>query len=123
MTAAADVVFIDGLRVQALIGVYEFERQAAQPLLFDVEMTVETRSAGASDALADTVDYAVVAQAIEATCAQSGFALVEALAETVAARLLRDFPLQQVMLRVTKPLAVPAARGVGVRIVRSRRAA
>jgi dihydroneopterin aldolase len=123
VAAVADVVFIDGLRVQALIGVYQAERGAAQPLLFDVEMTLDTRSAGGSDALADTVDYAVVAQAIQATCAQSGFALVEALAETVAAQLLRDFPIQAVLLRVTKPQAVPAARGVGVRIVRTRDAA
>jgi len=123
MTAVADVIFIDGLRVQALIGVYDFEREATQPLVFDVEMTVDTRSAGGSDALADTVDYAVVAQAIETICAQSGFALVEALAETIAAQLLRDFPIQTVTLRVTKPQAVPAARGVGVRIVRGRNAA
>ncbi len=116
----SDVVFIDGLRVQALIGVYDFERDATQPLVFDVEMAVDTRGAGGSDALADTVDYAAVAQSIEAICAQSGFALVEALAETVAAQLLRDFPIQTVMLRVTKPQAVPAARGVGVRIVRNR---
>ncbi|MET1023280.1 MAG: dihydroneopterin aldolase [Pseudoxanthomonas sp.] len=115
-----DLIFIDGLQVQALIGVYDFEREATQPLVLDVEMTVDTRSAGGSDALADTVDYAVVAQAIETVCAQSGFALVEALAETIAVQLLRDFPIQQVVLRVTKPQAVPAARGVGVRIVRQR---
>jgi dihydroneopterin aldolase len=120
MHAMADLIFIEGLQVQALIGVYDFERQATQPLVFDVEMTADTRSAGGSDALADTVDYAVVAQAIETVCAQSGFALVEALAETIAVQLLRDFPIQQVMLRVTKPQAVPAARGVGVRIVRQR---
>lgn len=117
-----DVIFIDGLQVQALIGVYEFERDGTQPLVFDVEMEVDTRSAGGSDALADTVDYAAVAQAIQARCAQSAFALVEALAEAIAAQLLGDFPIQQVMLRVSKPQAVPAARGVGVRIVRSRAA-
>lgn len=123
MTAVADVVFIDGLQVQALIGVYQAEREASQPLLLDVEMTLDTRSAGGSDALADTVDYAVVAQAIQAICAQSRFALVEALAEDVAAQLLRDFPIQAVLLRVSKPQAVAAARGVGVRIMRSRGAA
>jgi len=118
-----DVIFIDGLRTQALIGVYDFERDAAQPLMFDVEMTLDTRRAGDSDVLEDTVDYAVVAQTIESICAQSGFALVEALAETIATRLLHDFPIAQVMLRVTKPQAVPAARGVGVRILRRRSAA
>ncbi|SEM38714.1 dihydroneopterin aldolase [Pseudoxanthomonas sp. GM95] len=118
-----DVIFIDGLQVQALIGVYDFERDATQPLVFDVEMTVDTRSAGSSDALADTVDYAVIAQTIEAICTQSGFALVEALADTIATQLLRDFPIQQLSLRVTKPQAVPAARGVGVRIVRRKESA
>jgi dihydroneopterin aldolase len=118
MSAMDDVVFIDGLRTQALIGVCDFERTGPQPLVFDVEMTMDTRAAGSSDALGDTVDYAVVAEAIEQTCAGSAFALVEALAETVAARLLREFPIRRIALRVTKPQAVPAARGVGVRIVR-----
>ncbi|MFT4198808.1 MAG: dihydroneopterin aldolase [Pseudoxanthomonas sp.] len=115
-----DIVFIEALAAQALIGVYPHERGAPQPLSFDVELEVDTRRAGGSDALADTVDYAAVAAEIQALCAASSYALVEALAEAVAARLLAVFPVRRVMLRIGKPQAVPQARTVGVRIVRSR---
>ncbi|MFT3763659.1 MAG: dihydroneopterin aldolase [Pseudoxanthomonas sp.] len=115
-----DTVFIEALEADALIGVYGFERVAPQKLRFDVEMGCDNRKAGASDELADTIDYAQVADAIVAICAESKFQLVEALAERVAAELLRRFPIETLSLRVTKPGAVPAARGVGVRIERRR---
>ncbi|MFT4257409.1 MAG: dihydroneopterin aldolase [Pseudoxanthomonas sp.] len=115
-----DTVFIEALEADALIGVYDFERNAPQKLRFDVEMGCDNRKAGHSDALADTIDYARVADAIAAICAASTFQLVEALAERIAAELLRRFPIETLSLRVTKPGAVPAARGVGVRIERRR---
>lgn len=118
---AGDQIFIDDLQVQALIGVYEVERVAPQPLRFDVRIAFDNHRAGASDALADTIDYAAIAERIAALCAQSQYQLVEALAEHVAARLLAEFPMQAVCLRVTKPNAVPAAKGgVGVQITRQR---
>jgi 7,8-dihydroneopterin aldolase/epimerase/oxygenase len=116
-----DQIFIDDLQVQALIGVYDFERLAPQPLRFDVRIALDNRPAGASDALADTIDYAAVAERITTLCAQSRYQLVEALVEHIAARLLAEFPMQAIGLRVTKPNAVPAARGgVGVQITRQR---
>lgn len=120
MVDAVDQVFIEALAVQALIGVHAYERGGPQPLVIDVEMAVDTRPAGGSDALDDTVDYAAVAALIEAVCAASAYALVEALAEALATRLLAAFPIRQVALRIGKPQAVPQARMVGVRIVRSR---
>lgn len=117
----SDEIFIDDLQVQALIGVYDFERGAPQPLRFDVRMARDNRSAGASDALGDTIDYAAVSERIAALCAQSQYQLVEALAEHIAAQLLAEFPMHAIALRVTKPHAVPAARGgVGVQITRQR---
>ena len=115
-----DIVFIEALETDALIGVYDWERTAPQKLLFDVEMGFDNRRPGASDALADTIDYAQVAETIVAICRDSKFQLVEALAERIAGELLRRFPIETLSLRVTKPGAVPAARGVGVRIVRER---
>lgn len=115
-----DIVFIEALEAHALIGVYDFERIAPQKLLFDVEMGFDNRRAGTSDDLADTIDYAAVSEAIAAICRDSKFQLVEALAERIAGELLSRFPIQSLSLRVTKPGAVPAARGVGVRIERTR---
>lgn len=115
-----DKVFIETLETEALIGVYEFERHARQPLRFDVEMDFDNRPAGASDDLADAIDYAQVSDRIAALCLASEFQLLEALAEHIAACLLAEFPIQALTLRITKPKAVPAARGVGVCIRRSR---
>jgi dihydroneopterin aldolase len=115
-----DTIFIEALEADALIGVHGFERKAPQTLRFDVGMGFDNRKAGASDALADTIDYAAVADAIVAICKESKFQLVEALAEKIAGELLRRFPIETLSLRVTKPGAVPAARGVGVRIERRR---
>jgi dihydroneopterin aldolase len=115
-----DTIFIEALEANALIGVYDFERTAPQKLLFDIEMDFDNRKAGASDNLADTIDYAQVAETITAICHDSKFQLVEALAEHIASELLQRFPTKTLSLRVTKPGAVPSARGVGVRIERTR---
>lgn len=114
-----DVVFIDGLRVEALIGVHEWERTAPQALRFDVELETDTRPAAASDALRDALDYAAVAARLREVALASRCELIETLAEACCAMLLREFGVARVRLRLTKPGAVPAADGVGVRIERS----
>jgi dihydroneopterin aldolase len=115
-----DTVFIEALEADTLIGVYDFERIAPQKLLFDVQMGFDNCKASVSDNLADTIDYAQVVATITAICRDSKFQLVETLAEHIANELLQRFPIQILSLRVTKPGAVPAARGVGIKIIRER---
>lgn len=119
----ADRVFIHGLEVTCLVGCRGWERHIPQRLLVDIEMETDTRPAAATDALADALDYAAVAERVTAVVQASTFRLLEALAECVATEVLAVAPrAESVRVRLTKARAVPAAEGVGVEIVRRREA-
>jgi len=114
-----DIVFIEGLQIEALIGIYDWERRIRQPLVFDVRMAFDNRIPAASDAIGDTLNYKAVSKRIIEYVAQSEFGLVETLAERVAAIILDEFGVQHVTLKLSKPGAVRGARAVGVLIERS----
>jgi len=115
-----DKVFIEGLEIEALIGIYDWERRIRQPLLFDVEMAFDNRKPAASDAIEDTLNYKDVSKRLIDFVSQSDFGLVETLAERCAALILDEFGVQHVRLKLSKPGAVRGARAVGVIIERSR---
>ncbi len=116
----ADKVFIEGLEIEALIGIYDWERRVRQPLQIDLEMAFDNRVPAASDAIADTLDYKAVSKRLIAFVSQSAFGLVETLAERCAALILDEFAVSHVRLKLSKPGAVRGARAVGVVIERSR---
>ena len=114
-----DHVFIEGLEIEALIGIYDWERRIRQPLVFDIEMAFDNRIPAASDAIGDTLNYKAVSKRVVEYVAASDFGLVETLAERVAAIILEEFGVQRVRLKLSKPGAVRGARAVGVMIERS----
>ncbi|SKA16589.1 dihydroneopterin aldolase [Novilysobacter spongiicola] len=114
-----DKVFIEGLQIDALIGIYDWERRIRQPLVFDIEMAFDNRIPAASDAIEDTLNYKAVSKRIIGYVSETGFGLVETLAERVAALILEEFGVAHVKLRLAKPGAVRGARSVGVVIERS----
>jgi dihydroneopterin aldolase len=114
-----DTVFIEALEVEALIGIYDWERRIRQPLLFDIEMEFDNRVPAASDDIADTLNYKAVSKRVIEYVSQSDFGLVETLAERVAAIILDEFGVLRVRLKLGKPGAVRGARAVGVTIERS----
>lgn len=115
-----DIVFIEGLQVEALVGVYAHERDAVQPLLLDIELGYDNRKPAASDDVADTLDYAGVCARARQLVAEREPQLLETLAEALAADLLRSFDATTAKVRIRKPLAAQAlgAASVGVEIVR-----
>ncbi len=113
-----DIVFIEQLSVITTIGVYDWEQTIQQKLVFDVEMAWDNRKAAASDDVNDCLSYADVAEAIIAHVGAGKFALVERVAEEVAAILLARFPSPWVRIKVSKPGAVAQAAQVGVIIER-----
>jgi 2-amino-4-hydroxy-6-hydroxymethyldihydropteridine diphosphokinase len=115
-----DKVFIEGLEIEALIGIYDWERRIRQPLRFDLEMAFDNRVPAASDAIADTLDYKAVSKRLIAFVSQSDFGLVETLAERCAEIVLREFNVAKVKLKLSKPGAVRGANAVGVIIKRKR---
>lgn len=117
-----DRVFVRSLQVDALIGAYEHERRAVQPLLLDIDLACDNAVPAASDAVADAIDYAAVCAAVRDFVGQREPQLLETLAEALAAQLLSSFNAQAVRVRIDKPQAARAlgCASVGVEIFRNR---
>ncbi len=121
MTALAmDKVFIEGLEIPALIGIYDWERRIRQTLVFDLEMGFDNRRPAASDNIEHTLNYKAVSKRLIEFVGQSDFGLVETLAERCANIVLEEFAVSWLRLKLSKPGAVRGARAVGVIIERSR---
>lgn len=116
-----DKVFIEGLEIEALIGIYDWERRIRQPLRFDIEMAFDNRVPAASDQISDTLDYKAVSKRLIAYVSASSFGLVETLAERCAEIILSEFDVAHVKLKLSKPGAVRGAIAVGVMIERGRK--
>ncbi len=118
-----DKVLIEGLRVNAVIGVFEWERQIEQPVLIDLVMSVDTRAAALSDDIQDAVNYALVAEQVAELTKSLKPQLIETLANKMAEMILNNFStVQSVQVKVKKPLAVKGAQAVGIEIIRERHA-
>jgi 7,8-dihydroneopterin aldolase/epimerase/oxygenase len=115
-----DHILISGLNVRAIIGVHAWELHQPRPLLMDLELGIDAQAAAASDRLRDTVDYKAVSDEIIAFAASREFRLIETLAELLARLLFERHPILSLKLTITKPGAVPEAKGVAVRIDRRR---
>ena len=113
-----DHVFIEGLEIETVIGIYGWERKVRQPLVFDVEMAFDNRVPAASDAIADTLDYKAVSKRLVGFVESSHFELVETLAERCAEIVLTEFGVAWLRLKLSKPGAVTGSRAVGVMIER-----
>lgn len=124
VTDMADQITIRGIRGTGHHGVFEHERRDGQEFIVDVTLDVATASAAASDDLADTVDYGLVANAVHAQIVGEPVDLIETLAERIADACLAFPGVQVVAVTVHKPHApieVPFD-DVELRIVRTRRA-
>lgn len=113
-----DSILIEGLAVEAVIGVYDWEREVRQSLRVDLDMAWDIRPAASSDDVGLALDYAAVSEFVEAFFASCQPALLETAAEQLAASLMERFAIAGLQLTLWKPGAVPAARQVGVRIRR-----
>ena len=114
-----DKVFIEQLEVLAVIGVYDWEQQIKQKLVFDIELAWDIKPAAQSDDVDLTLDYANVSELVEAFVVAHPVALVETLAQQVADMLLEKLSVPWLKLKLAKPGAVPNARSVGVIIERT----
>lgn len=115
-----DKVFIEALEIDALIGIYDWERKIRQTLSFDIEMAFDNRIPAASDNIEHTLNYKAVSKRLMAYVQSTDFGLVETLAERCAEIILNEFDVRHVRLKLSKPGAVRGARAVGVIIERSK---
>ncbi|MCM0614351.1 dihydroneopterin aldolase [Marinobacter sediminum] len=116
-----DSVLIEGLAVETVVGVYDWEREVDQRLLIDLEMAWDNRIPGASDDVNDALDYAAVSERVTSCLQALKPQLLEHGAEVLAADLQEAFGISWLRLTLKKPGAVPTARWVGVCIERGAR--
>ncbi len=116
-----DIIFIQGLKTQAIIGIYDWERKNHQPLIFDLKMSLPIKAAANSDNINDTVNYKEVSDKVIQLVESSQFELLETLCETICQHLLIQHPaIQKIQLKVSKPQAVTETETVGLIITRQR---
>ncbi|UCF76902.1 MAG: dihydroneopterin aldolase [Betaproteobacteria bacterium] len=116
-----DTIFISELRLDILIGVYDWERQVPQAVQFDIELGIPGRRAAHSDRLDDTIDYAAVTRRIEASLRENHFGLLERVAEHIAELIDREFGAPWVKVTVTKLAPLKNVKRLGVTIERGSR--
>ncbi|MCE5233155.1 MAG: dihydroneopterin aldolase [Mizugakiibacter sp.] len=113
-----DIVFIEDLRIDTVIGIYDWERRVRQTVALDIEMAFDNTKPAASDRIEDTLDYKAVSKRLIGFVEGSSFQLVETLAERCAAIVRDEFGVAWVRLKLSKPGAVRGAKAVGVHIER-----
>ena len=116
-----DKIFLSELKVDTVIGIWEWERRIRQTVIIDLEMSADIAKAAATDEVVDTLNYKSVAKRIQSFVADSSFQLVETLAERIAAIIREEFDVAWVSVRVNKPGAIRGSKAVGVAIERGER--
>ena len=116
-----DIVYLHGLRLDTIIGIWEWERQINQTVVVDLDLGTDISRAGISDAIDDTIDYKAISERLILLAQESKFFLVEALAEKISAILIGEFNIEWVRIRINKQGALADVRDVGVIIERGRR--
>ena len=112
------IIFLRDLRIETLIGIYDWERRIKQTVSLDLEMGADIRKAAASDHIDDTLNYKAVAKRLIEFVGASEYQLVETLAERIAELVLGEFQVPWLRLTVNKTGAVRGARDVGIVIER-----
>ena len=115
-----DIVFIQGLKIDCVIGIYDWERKVRQDIVLDIEMTFNIKPAAKTDHIDQTLDYKAVSKRLIEFVQGSEFQLVETLAEKITQIIINEFEVEKVKLTLNKGEAVTGAQGVGVVIERSR---
>jgi dihydroneopterin aldolase len=113
-----DTVFVEDLRIETVIGIYDWERKIKQTVALDLEMAFDNRKPASTDKIEDTLDYKAVAKRLIAFVESAHFELVETLAERCAQIVRDEFRVPWLRLKLSKPGAVRGSKAVGVIIER-----
>lgn len=113
-----DIIYLHDLKIDAVIGIFDWERRVKQTITLDLDMAADIRKAAASDSITDTLDYKAVSKRLIDFVGHSEFHLVETVGERVAEIVLSEFGVAWLRVRVNKKGAVRGAMDVGVIIER-----
>jgi dihydroneopterin aldolase len=113
-----DILYIRNLKVDAVVGIFSWEKRIRQPLHLDLEIAIDIRKAAATDDIQYALDYKTVSTRLTQFISQSEWHLIETLAEKIAALLMAEFGVTWLRLKLSKPAALPSADSVGLMIER-----
>ncbi len=113
-----DIIFLGGLEIETVIGIYDWEREIKQSIVLDIEMACDIGKAAKTDDIAHTLDYKAVSERVVEFVEQSEFYLVEKLIEEIAAILRSEFNISWVRIVLNKKGAISRAKDVGIIIER-----
>lgn len=117
---AMDIIYLSDLKIETIIGIYDWERKIKQTISIDLEMATDIRKAAEHDHIDFTLNYKDVAKRLISFVEQSDFQLVETLSERIAEIVLNEFNISWLRLKLSKPGAIRGAKDVGIIIERSR---
>ena len=118
---ALDIVFIEDLRIDTIIGIYDWEREVKQTIALDIEMAADNTIPASSEDIEDALNYKAVAKRMIAFTEESQFQLVETLSERLVEIIMGEFNVPWCRLKLRKLGAVTGSRSVGVIIERGQR--
>ena len=114
-----DAIFLNEMRVETIVGIWDWERKTKQIVSIDLEMGADIKKAALTDNIEDTLNYKGVSKRIRKFVEDSDFQLVETMAEKIAEIILVEFNVPWVKIRVNKPGAIRGSKDVGVFITRT----
>ncbi len=116
-----DAIIIEGLKVDTVVGCFNWERQIIQPLMLDLTIQTSLEQASNSDELEDTLNYAEICEISAKTIQEAQPKLIEHAAKLVLNALFTTFPaVESIMISIRKPAIIPQANSVGIRLERHR---
>ena len=115
-----DKIILTDLRIDAVIGIWDWEKRNPQTISIDLEMQTDTKKASQLDSIEDALDYKAVSKRVKQFIQASQFNLIETLAENVAKIILEEFDVQWLKLKISKPFAIRDSKNIGVCIERTK---
>jgi len=115
-----DKIILTDLRIDTVIGIWDWEKRNPQTILINLEMQTDTKTASQSDSIEDVLDYKAVSKRVKQFIQESQFNLIETLAENVAKIILEEFDIQWLKLSISKPFAIRGSKNIGICIERAK---
>jgi dihydroneopterin aldolase len=116
-----DIIYLKALKIDTIVGIFEWERQIKQTVVLDLEMATDIQKAASTDSIEDTLDYKAVTKRLIDFVSHSEFQLVETLAERITEIVLTEFSVPWIRLQLNKSGAIRGAQEVGIIIERGKK--
>ncbi|AFP85619.1 dihydroneopterin aldolase [secondary endosymbiont of Heteropsylla cubana] len=116
-----DIIFIKELTIMTYVGVYNWEKNRLQKLVLDLEISWNNQLAAISDNVVNCLNYEIITEVVISLVTGKHFSLIETVAENISDQLISQFKIPWILIKVSKPSAIPQASNVGVIIERGKR--